>query len=231
MKILMPWGNICHAWSSPDLRGQSWCILYTKVITLVRHVLQYLALTKYISQWKCTTKMSFVLSIWCWLGCKKYWIEFVHPMQWVTCWEHGKGVARDACVTFIVDAALNALILRSVLNAPLQWHLNYTRKNDNGGPDIAETADIGNKWFLDEDHIHTREANDCRYVCRRNVFKKCYGKIKNSHKKNVKAVKNSPDLQLCGLSAWAWFIAYANSSWQSIRETWHRVTCAAFLWL
>ena len=44
-----------------------------------------------------------------------------------------------------------------------------------GSPDIAETADIGNSWYLDEDHIHTREVNDCENVCRRSMFIKCSG--------------------------------------------------------
>ena len=32
----------------------------------------------------------------------------------------GKAIAQDVCGTFIIDAALIVLILRSVLNAPLQ---------------------------------------------------------------------------------------------------------------
>ena len=43
---------------------------------------------------------------------------------------------------FIVDAALNALILRRVLHAPLPYHSETPESNDYD-PDIAGTADVG----------------------------------------------------------------------------------------
>ena len=59
----------------------------------------------------------------------------------------GKAIAGSIRAHFIVDAALNVLILRRVLNAPLPCQPETTDDNDT---DIAETADVGNSQYLDE---------------------------------------------------------------------------------
>ena len=53
----------------------------------------------------------------------------------------GKTIAQAVHATFIVDAALNAMILRSVLNTPLLCKPETPESNDNGSADIAENAD------------------------------------------------------------------------------------------
>ena len=62
----------------------------------------------------------------------------------------GKAIARAVYAHFIVDAALNALILRRVLNAPLPCQPETPESKDDNNPDIAETVDVGNSQYLDE---------------------------------------------------------------------------------
>ena len=64
----------------------------------------------------------------------------------------GKAIARAVHAHFIIDAALNALILRNVLNTPLPCQPETPECNDDDGPDIAEAADLGNSQYLDEAH-------------------------------------------------------------------------------
>ena len=47
--------------------------------------------------------------------------------------------------------------MRSVLNVPLPCRLDTAESNDNGGLDIARTADIGNSQYLEEDHTQAHE--------------------------------------------------------------------------
>lgn len=68
----------------------------------------------------------------------------------------GKAIARALRAHFIVDAALNALMLKSVLNVPLPCQPEVSKNED---PDLAETAarpsdeqcaDVGKNLDLDE---------------------------------------------------------------------------------
>ena len=61
----------------------------------------------------------------------------------------GKVIARTVHAHFIIDGALNALIL---LNTPLPCQPETPECNDDDGPDIAEAADLGNSQYLDEAH-------------------------------------------------------------------------------
>ena len=49
----------------------------------------------------------------------------------------GKAIARAVRAYFIVNAALNALILRRILNAPLPCQPVTPESNDDNDPDIA----------------------------------------------------------------------------------------------
>ena len=106
----------------------------------------------------------------------------------------GKAIARAIRAHFIVDAALNALILRSVLNAPLPCQPDIPEYNDNDGPDIAEIADSGNNQYLDEAHTlyeKLMSGNMCaEEACSSNILEK----IKYSLKKNIEYVKKSSAL-------------------------------------
>ena len=55
----------------------------------------------------------------------------------------GKAIARAIRALFIVDVALNALILTRVLNAPLPCQLETLESNDDNDLDIVESADLG----------------------------------------------------------------------------------------
>ena len=61
--------------------------------------------------------------------------------------------------------------------------------NDNGGSDIAGTADIGNSQYLEKVHTqaHDRLINDYGYVRRRSIFIKRSGKKLrvNCHAKKI----------------------------------------------
>ena len=67
----------------------------------------------------------------------------------------GKAIARAVRAHFIVDAALNALMLRKVFNVPLPCHTEAPESNDSDNDEAAdsdsvETDDVDNSQYLDE---------------------------------------------------------------------------------
>ena len=56
-----------------------------------------------------------------------------------------KAIVQAIHAHFIVDAALNASVLRRVLNATLPCQLETPESNDDNDPDIVESADLGEK--------------------------------------------------------------------------------------
>ena len=76
----------------------------------------------------------------------------------------GKAIAWPVHAYFIVDAALNALIFRRVLNASLPCQPETPESNDENDPDIAETADVSNSQYLDEARTFYKKIM-CRSIC------------------------------------------------------------------
>ena len=103
----------------------------------------------------------------------------------------GNAIARAVRAHFIIDAALNALILRNVLNIPLPCQPKTSECNYDDGPDIAEAADLCNSQYLDEAHTFYEKLMSgimcAEEVCSSNVLEK----IKDNLEKNVESVKKS----------------------------------------
>ena len=110
----------------------------------------------------------------------------------------GKAIARAVHTHLIVDAALIALMLRSVLNAPLPCQPEISDSNENEDPDFAETvarppdeqcAGVGKNLDLGEAHTlyETLMARDmcAEKVCMSNVLKR----IKDNLQKHSESVK------------------------------------------
>ena len=108
----------------------------------------------------------------------------IHMLSW-------KAIVRAIHAHFIVDAALNASILRRVLNATLPCQLETPDSNDDNDPDIAESADLSDSQYLDEartfyeklisDNIRAEEAQSFDTL----------DKIKGSLNKNIESLRKS----------------------------------------
>ena len=101
----------------------------------------------------------------------------------------GKAIARAVRAHFIVDAALNALMLHSCFNAPLP--ITPDSNDDDKDPDIAKAAGVGNNQDLDEartfyEKLMSRDMS-AEEVCSSNVLEE----IKDSLKKHSESVKKS----------------------------------------
>ena len=116
----------------------------------------------------------------------------------------GKAIAWGVCAHFIVDAALNALILRRVLNAPLPCQLETPESNDDNDPDIAESADLGDSQYLDEARTFYEKLMSGNICAEEAQSSDVLDKIKDSFKKNIESLRNPPEHLLCGFSTWAW---------------------------
>ncbi len=110
----------------------------------------------------------------------------------------GKAIARAVRAHFIVDAALNALILKSGFNVPLPCQPDTSASSDNEDQDFAETvtsdencADVGKNQDLDEAHTlyeKLMSGDMCvEEVCSSNVLER----IKDSLKKHSESMKKS----------------------------------------
>ena len=62
-------------------------------------------------------------------GCFKW--RYMHPTQWCLYMLSGKAITRAVRAPFIVDAALNAMMLTDVLDAPLPIQPDKSNSNDN----------------------------------------------------------------------------------------------------
>ena len=103
----------------------------------------------------------------------------------------GKAIARAVRAHFIVDAALNALILRRVLNAPIPCQPETPESKDDNNPDIAETADVGNSQYLDEARTFYEKLMSGDNCAEEAYSSNVMEKIKDSLKKNAESVKKS----------------------------------------
>ena len=103
----------------------------------------------------------------------------------------GKAIARAVRAHFIVDAALNALILRRVLNAPLPCQPETPESNDDNDPHIPETADVGNSQYLDEAHTFYEKLMSGDICAEEAYSSNVLENIKDSLKKNAESVKKS----------------------------------------
>ena len=98
----------------------------------------------------------------------------------------GKAIARAVRAHFIVDTALNVLILRRVLNAPLPCQ----ESKDDNNPHIAETADVGSQ-YLDEACTFYEKLMSGDNCAEEAYSSNVMEKIKDSLKKNAESVKKS----------------------------------------
>ena len=107
----------------------------------------------------------------------------------------GKAIARAVRAHFIVDAALNAPMLKSFFNVPLPCQPDISDSNGNEGPDFVETdehcADVGKNQDLDEAHTlyeKLMSGDMCaEEVCLSNVLER----IKECLKKYCESMKKS----------------------------------------
>jgi len=103
----------------------------------------------------------------------------------------GKAIAQAVHAHFIVDAALNALILRRVLNAPLLCQLETSENNDDTDPDIAESADLGHSQYLDEARTFYEKLMSGKICAEEAQYSDVLEKIKDSFKKNAESLRKS----------------------------------------
>ena len=127
-------------------------------------------------------------------------LESIYAPNAVVHMLNGKAIARAVCAHFIVDAALNALKLKSVLNVPLPCQPEISDSNDNGDHHFAETAarpsdeqhpDVGKNSDLDEActlYEKLMAGDICaEEVCKSNILKR----IKDNLEKHSESVKIS----------------------------------------
>jgi len=79
-------------------------------------------------------------------------LELIYAPNAVIHMLSGKAIARAVRVHFIVDAALNTLMLRKVFNVPLPCHTEASENNDSdtAESDSVETDDVDNSLYLDK---------------------------------------------------------------------------------
>ena len=119
-------------------------------------------------------------------------LELIYAPNAVVHMLSGKAISRGLHGHFIVDAALNALMLKSVLNAPLPCQPEVSENED---PDLApsdeQCADVGKSLDLDEactlyEKLMTRDIS-AEEVCKVDVLTR----IKDSLQKYSESVKMS----------------------------------------
>jgi len=118
-------------------------------------------------------------------------LELIYAPNAVIHMLSGKAIARAIRVHFIVDAALDALILRRVLNAPLPCQLEKPESNDDNDPDIAESADLSDSQYLDEAHTFYEKLISGNICAEEAQSSDVLDKIKNSLKENIKSLRKS----------------------------------------
>ena len=119
-------------------------------------------------------------------------LELIYAPNAVVHMLSGKAISRALRGHFIVDAALNALMLKSVLNAPLPCQPEVSENED---PDLApsdeQCADVGKSLDLDEactlyEKLMARDIS-AEEVCKVDVLTR----IKDSLQKYSESVKMS----------------------------------------
>lgn len=143
-------------------------------------------------------------------------LESIYTPNAVVYMLNGKAIAWAVHVRFVVDTALNALILRRVLNAPLPCQPEISESNDDSDPDIAETADVGNSQYLDEARTFYEKLMSGNICAEEAYSSNVLEKSRTVLRRMESLWRNPPELKLCGFSTWTWSTFYTNLSEQSL---------------
>jgi len=111
-------------------------------------------------------------------------LELIYTPNAVIHIQNGKSIVQAIHEHFIVDAALNILILRRVLNAPLLCQTETPESND---ADIAETD---NSQYLDEVYTFFEKLMSGN-ICAEGYSSNVLEKIKDSLKESTESVKRT----------------------------------------
>ena len=118
----------------------------------------------------------------------------MHPTQWCIYMLSGKAITRAVRALFIVDAALNAMMLTDVLDAPLPIQPDKSNSNDNAeeatmppcmSDELIDTPDLEEARVLYEKLVDgTVSVED---ICRSDVL----NRIKDRLHKHAESAKLS----------------------------------------
>ena len=170
------------------------------------------------------------MRIWAPLVVSDTWLLYLdYRNSWICIQRSGayaerKAIARAVRAHFIVDAALNAMMLTDVLNAPVPIQSDKLNSNDN-----AEVATM--PPYMSDEGIGTPDLDEARvvheklmggtvsveYICRSDVI----NRIKDRLHKHAESAMMSSRTASLWLSTWAWYISFASTLGQSALETGH----------